>query len=141
MLLWMRSVTYESKVGGLASLQICRQKCIEIRANMMPKSIENHEQPIKKQPKWCPGAYRKRSKQKFDTRTSKSERPGCFSWAVWGYLSDLGRFFPPLKNPTGRPKRLKQFNTAIFWRAGATERRPKVVLEGAWRRPENSIGS
>ena len=54
-----------------------------------------------------------------------------------GSQADPERILGTLQNPRGRQKRPKQFNTTSFGRSEAVQTRPKVVLEGGWKK--NSV--
>ena len=65
---------------------------------MVPKSIENHEKSIPNRPKWYPGAYPKRSRQKVDFKTLPG---GARKGAYNGPSAPLGRFWAPFGAPLG----------------------------------------
>ena len=70
-------------------------KYVRNALNLMPKSIQIHPKSIPNQPKWCQGAFRKRSREQVGSTCFPPISFWCLfgaTWAMWlGILCPAGR--------------------------------------------------
>ena len=64
-------------------------KYVRNALKLMPKSIQIHPKSVPKQPKWCQGAFRKRSREQVGSKLSA--RLSFFmifgaTWAIWDVI-------------------------------------------------------
>ena len=112
-------------------------KIVENWIKLMPKSFKIHRNSIPSQPKWCPGALRKRPWEQVGSRNNILEHHrsfgGCILSSFCRRLGDFGHHFGHRWAP-----RVSQNRT--FWHQEPSKVGKKMFRKGCWKKHENIRG-